>query len=427
MLFDKGNPYRGGLPKRIKLTEEDFIYDISSINLYAIEKPAAWTILLYMAGDCNLAEFMFDDILEIKDVGSNEDINICVFFDGPLLTDSFFARLNKNTKFKEDIIFRFLDVYSYDFKVLTEIITNTSILYPSKYKMLILSGHGLGWQGALRDDTTWKTYKKRNAIIFPGPDRDIYIGQLNDCYKKTLAKVKSRIDPESVYRGRPFDIIALDACNMGNVETLGLLYPHSNILVASENQVPASGYPYKKILKNLLMDPSQTPQDIAITLVKETKTYYKNMESIYEDVEVTQAAFNCHNFPKLFKRIGKLAHEMTRYLLRGGENIIKYCIENTWEEGGIYKDLKGLCLNLLEENIPIYLRKATQALINFLNDREFVIASTALGERYSPNEISVYCPPHQEFDGAYIPVVKDLPDHFRHWYIFLIKYYEMTS
>jgi len=182
MIFSHGNPYRGehGLPDILYLSPDDFTVTISRMNLNAVDHVAKWTILIYMAADCDLAAFMFDDLMEMKVVGSNEDVNICVFFDGPLLTDTFFARLCHGTSLEEDIIQRFTDVPSSNVGILKEIILNTAVLFPAERRVLVLAGHGLGWRGALRDDSTWKRFKERRAIVMPSGDSSVFFRQLDE-------------------------------------------------------------------------------------------------------------------------------------------------------------------------------------------------------------------------------------------------------
>jgi hypothetical protein len=405
------------------LSPEDFLFQIFPMNLSAVDHVAKWTVFVYMAADCDLAEPMFDDLMEMKAIGSNEDVNICVLFDGPLLTDSFFARLNKDTSLEDDIIVRFADVHSDDAKVLQETITNTGIMYPSEKKLLILSGHGLGWRGALRDDSTWRQYLKRKAISLPPGDYDVYNQQLIDCYHKSLAEVRKRFRPEEIYRGSKFNIIAYDACNMGNIEALAFLFGHSAILIASENQVPGTGYPYDKILEKLKANPSQSPHELSGHLLKETKRYYADSPGSYSDAQITQAAFDCNKFPELLDRIRSLAKEMTDHINAKGVETIKGCIHNTWEDDGSYKDLRGLALNLLDEDFPVALKKAAGSLKDFLSNPEFTVAAEVPSDRYSPNELSIYLPPPDRFDIEYLKVVNGLPPVLRVWSSFLGMYY----
>ena len=423
MLFCHGNPYRRGLPETIKLSPEDFTFQISQVNLDAVDQEAKWTVFVYMAADCNLAEPMFDDLMEMKAIGSDEDIHICVLFDGPLWTDSFFARLNKDTSLEDDIILRFSDLHSDDFKVLKETIVDTSVMYPSEKKMLVLSGHGLGWRGALRDDSTWRQYLKRNAISLPPGDYDIYDKQLTDCRLRSMAAIRKRFRPDEIHRGSKFDIIACDACNMGNIEALAYFVEHSEILVASESQVPGTGYPYDKILEKLKAHPGQSSHDLSGNLVQETKRYYATSLESNSDTELTQAAFDCSKFPEFCYKIEMLAREAVEHIDRNGVETIAGCIRNTWQEDGDCKDLKGLALNLLDEDLSIGLKNAAESLVDFLNDSGFVVAAAVPNDRYSSNELSIYLPPPDKFDIQYLSIVDGLPLGLRPWSFFLGMYY----
>jgi len=184
--------------------------------------------------------------------------------------------------------------------------------------------------------------------------------------------------------------------------------------------------PYYKLLERLRNEPSQSPLDLSRHLVTETKRYYAKPDKLYQNVQITQAAFNCNSFQDLFKQTGNFSRELNTYLQEGGAETIKGCINNSWEEGGIFKDLRGLSLNLLDENIPVVLRKTAEGLINLLNNPEFVLAAEVSKERYSPNEISIYCPLPGQFNDTYLSAVKDLPPDFKNWVLFLSTYHKLA-
>jgi hypothetical protein len=157
MLFGQGNPYRHGLPDVLQLEEADFDFDISPVNLKAVGRVAHWSVFTFMAADDPaLSASMFDDLLEMKSIGSTPDVHISAIFIGPLLTDSLFMRLNVATSFPEDIVLRFLRIESNP-KILSETIRNNAAIFPDGKRILILSGHGNGWKGLLPDFKTWKT------------------------------------------------------------------------------------------------------------------------------------------------------------------------------------------------------------------------------------------------------------------------------
>ena len=76
MLIEQGNPYAPGAPEVLRLGWDDFRFSVSTVNRAALGRRAQWTVLLYLAADCDLARWMFDDLLEAKSVGSSADVNV---------------------------------------------------------------------------------------------------------------------------------------------------------------------------------------------------------------------------------------------------------------------------------------------------------------------------------------------------------------
>jgi hypothetical protein len=395
-----------------------------------VNRVAKWTVFVYMAADCYkgghfLAEPMFDDLLEMKEIGSSEDVNICAFFDGPLLADNFFARLNKGTPVEEDILVQFWQVNSNDPKILKTMVTNTVAMFPAERKLLVLSGHGRGWWGALRDDSTWKKYHDGGKIVLPA-DSVSCAGQIFSCREENFALIRSRFRPDEEYRGSKFDIIALDACNMGCVEAIQNLVPHADILIASEDREPGTGYPYDWVLNHLRSDPSVETAEFARRLVKEVGKYYRTSSSSGA-VAITQVALRSDKFADFCEKVGNLAEEMTHYLGQGGLSVINDCQENAChfdKDIREYVDLKGLALLLADAPVPEKLRKSAEELIDYFDSSGFIIASEVDGGRYSANGLSIYAPPAEKLDLKYWEVVAGLPSSLGKWARFLKAYYK---
>jgi hypothetical protein len=423
MLFSNGNPYRGGLPESINLSSEDFTFQVSQTNMDAINHVAKWTVLIYMAADCNLAEYMFDDLMEMKSVGSSENVNVCVLFDGPLLTDSFFARLNRGTSLEDDFIARFSDVWSSDERVLKEIILNSVVLFPAEKKLLILSGHGFGWKGALQDDSTWKQYLDRNAISMPSDDLSKYVHQLDDLVRQSAQELKKRLNPEEECEPFKFDIMALDACYMGNVEALSAWYKHAGILIASENQEFGTGYPYDRILDELKHHPDQDGFKLAEHLVKETKKSYVDSSVSDSDVPLTQVAFDCKRFPDFVNLMENLAKTLSAHISQEGVETIKNCVQSTYTFKGGFIDLKLFALKLLDAKLPAEVKKPVESLLDFFDHSGFVVASEVSDNPYFPKGLSIYLPPPDKFDEKYLEIVNSLPPGLRLWTWFMATYY----
>lgn len=427
MIFSHGNPYRGehGLPDILYLSPDDFTVTISRMNLNAVDHVAKWTILIYMAADCDLAAFMFDDLMEMKVVGSNENVNICVFFDGPLLTDTFFARLCHGTSLEEDIIQRFTDVPSSNVGVLKEIILNTAVLFPAERRVLVLAGHGLGWRGALRDDSTWKRFKERRAIVMPSGDSSVFFRQLDEQRQRALEELKARLNPRDEQHGSAFDIIAMDACNMGNLEALSFYSDHARILVASENQVPASGYPYDRILEELKRNPEQECDAFARYLVNEVKRYYVDSILLCSESDITQVAFDSTGFPALIAHAGELARVLSEYVSTEGIATVKACSGASLlpEEDTDYIDLRLFAKELVQAGVSDAVKQKAMELVAFFDGSGFVVGSATPGGDALPKGLSIYFPPPERFDKGYLDILSHVPEGIRLWAGFIGAYY----
>ncbi len=421
MLLEEDNPYRGGVPESVSLSLDDFRYRISERNLHAVGHRAKWTVFVYGAADKALAEAMFDNLLELKNAGSSDDVHLCAFFNGPLVTDCFFARLNRGTSMSDDIIARFLDVNSTDHKILREVLINYSVLYPAERTLLVLSGHGFGWLGGLTHDETWREMNRLGAISLPVEGIDYALRENNLCCQEMLRSVKSRFGPEEEFHGARFDIMALDQCNMGNLETLATFHDLAGVLIASEDEVPASGYAYDSVVRQILARPELSAADVAESLVHLTSSRVKGKYG--PGTPGTQAAFRTAQLQGLCDLIVPLAQQLTEAVTTDAKQVIHGCIGNTWKQGWAYKDLRGLVSNLLDEDIPEGLHNACRALDEFMHDSGFLLACEAPGGRYTPNGISIYLPPPEQFDPRYIEASNHLPLGLGIWIWFLGAYY----
>ncbi|MBD5656182.1 MAG: hypothetical protein IAI50_13545, partial [Candidatus Eremiobacteraeota bacterium] len=167
MLFDGGNPYRNGPPDTLRLTWEDFDSGISQTNEAAMDREAEWTIVGYFAADNDLAPFIFDNLLAMKSVGSNDAVNVCALFDGPLVTDAFFARLNAGEPLASDIVLRWPELPTNDSKTLAFALQLAGT-FPAKRRLVVLGGHGRGWRGALLDQNAGAALIAAGRVAFPG-------------------------------------------------------------------------------------------------------------------------------------------------------------------------------------------------------------------------------------------------------------------
>ncbi|MDD5696021.1 MAG: clostripain-related cysteine peptidase, partial [Bacteroidales bacterium] len=364
---------------------------------------------------------MFDDLLEMKSVGSNKDLHVCAMFFGPLLTDTFFARLNASTPFPEDIIFRFLHADSNP-TILIESIRNNSVIFPSEKKMLILSGHGNGWKGLLPNLQTWKRYLKK-GIALPYGKIEPNLQQLEACYWQTLEAIRARFRPEDDYRGSPFDLVAFDACKMANIEALALFADNVPCIVASEAPEPGTGYPYDRILGKLADHPGMDSGEMAKHIVASVTDFYESADDPGLSKMLTQSVFNGTHLPGLCERIGALSRALCSSMNEKACQIVNECMHNTYSFGGGFLDLIGLALNLESAWISREVTLKARSLTDYYEHSGVVVYKQVAGGKELPNGLSIYAPDPYEFSPDYLHLLPSLPGDFLYWKQFLEMYH----
>jgi len=407
VLFDNGNPYSNGLPDTLHLDWADFSCGFSAVNEQALGRMAEWTVVAYLAADCDLASPIFDDLLELKAAGSSRNIHVLVLFDGPLLTDSFFARLNPGTPLGEDIILRFNELKSNDPATITLALRLASA-FPARHRLLVFGGHGSGWRGLLLDENDgMRRYAAKGRLVLPGPGAECDARLHAD-----LAKAQDRLNA-AIVQAKPADradIIALDACFMGNIEAVGFFHKYGKTLLVSEDTMPGQGLAYGAMMNALHEGASQTGRELACEVLTATGKFYKDRP---EDGPVTLAVLDADKlepFCEAFVRLVQTLDARDDACFAA----MRDALQNAWSfdlTGMI--DLKGFVLQVLAGKPPAAVAAACHEVLHAWND--VLIATSALGGPDAPNGLSIYAPPPRAFEAAYIEAANTLPLNLGIW------------
>jgi hypothetical protein len=195
-----------------------------------------YLVIVYSAGDNDLKDYLFNDLDEIEEVGSNENIDIVAIADqgkyGNQWQGCRILHLQKDTqknKINSPVIGEYPKVDMSDPKFLEKSLTEVINKFPAKNIMLVISDHGSGWEGVIVDNNS------QNFI---------------DGFKMTLPKLRDALKNVMKNTNKKIDIITFDACLMGSSEVMVELKDVTNYVVASQQLVGAEGLPYKKILTN---------------------------------------------------------------------------------------------------------------------------------------------------------------------------------
>ncbi|MCE1247857.1 MAG: clostripain-related cysteine peptidase [Firmicutes bacterium] len=202
-----------------------------------------WTILVYAAADNDLEKYIIKDVNDMENVGSSNNMNLVVQIDRGQKPSELSGGWAGARRYKLETN---VDPYNLDSPVLQDMgqinMGDPKTLqnfvewgvkeYPAQHYMLVISDHGMGWKGAVEDDS------HNGWLSMPAT-------------REALEKAKDNT-------GVKLDIIGYDACLMGQSEVAYELKDVANYMVASPDSEGAEGWPYnnmldKNILKNLNM------------------------------------------------------------------------------------------------------------------------------------------------------------------------------
>ncbi len=209
-------------------------------------RTASWTFALYVSGDNDLAKYWAQDSLPwLKAVPSSAQVNVVALV----------SLRNETTDVVEKIsgssVCVVEKVPKLDMGLPATVswwINESTGLFPSTYYVLVIWDHGYGWKYVSIDDLSG------HRLNMP-----------------SLAQAIAA-------SGRRIAILGFDACNMGN-EEVAYQIAETNLvsyLVGSEESVPWQGFPYDKMLIQLVADPAMSPQDFASDMVAAWGVYYGN-------------------------------------------------------------------------------------------------------------------------------------------------------
>jgi hypothetical protein len=412
----------------------------------AKEEIAAWTIMVYLAGDNNLTTECMFALTEMKGAAlSNKNFNVIAQFDpsDPYLPshrykidpanksiyDDIFdcARYYKNkdeVKFKkesdkaielatrrEQALAKVRKAGLKKLKKASLTATKSSKLptddtdtgspitlynfisyclqnYPARRYMVVLSGHA----GGTERDYLLKDESSARSLTF---------NELKQVFKQI------RRDRH----GDLIDIIGMDNCLMSMAEICYELRDVAEVVVGCESFSPISGWPYRQILERLYNefgDPKlPAGKSVTVEAAKAIVDEYVNFYATYwmAGLSVTQSALDVAKVEELQRHINSLAQAMEKELVAESKNEslhpAKRIIENAlllahWEaqsyNGEQYVDVYDFC-DCLEKRVQSEgIAKRCQTLKDFIRD-EFVLRSCYCGGIYQYSYgVSIYFP-----------------------------------
>lgn len=201
----------------------------------SVTPSSDWTILVYMAADNSLTEDAIRDIIQMQKGEFTDNINVIVQIDSR--EDNLFGHEPGGVRYKispdaqsdtitSNVVELMGPIDSGDYRTLAQFANWGYDKYPSRKRALVIWSHGSGWQHI-------------PAQFCPDASTGSFIDIAQGELREAMQMIRNNID-----------ILMMDACGMQTVEVLSELNGEVSYVIASEIEMPFSGFPYHDILTN---------------------------------------------------------------------------------------------------------------------------------------------------------------------------------
>ena len=303
-----------------------------------------WTLLIYIAGDNDLARFGLIDINEMEKVGSTDEVDIVVQFDGsekysPGASKSVrlhIERDNDSLNINSPVVDKLGEVNMGQKKTFAKFVKWGVKKYPAKKYAVVLWNHGNGWyedvdssgldftsphdvqgivnaieqmddkadtKSVLNDEIQRRRVetevgKKFHVRPFGGqaPEAEVEdtpFGEDTDdavCFDQSLfgkaalstTDIREVLEDvkENLPSGQTIEIVGFDACLMAMVEVFHELRNVANYGIGSQKTEPGDGWAYDRFLPALVANPQMDGKELGKHIVSSYTAHYREQNAI---------------------------------------------------------------------------------------------------------------------------------------------------
>jgi hypothetical protein len=330
-------------------------------NLATNQELSEWTVMIYFAADNDLIPAAAADLAEIKEIGSNKEVHVIAQNIVPATGLTARYRLRKGTFLEEDILQLLEPNLDHPPASLSDFTCWAIEEYPARRYMVILWGHGLGWEGHEPHpidpkNTTGRKMNSADKILNVGKRRTLdrmmqttYVARTmgvqrpgatavavideepetappdfldSDNLRDALAKIKVKINDKAGIsstngEARKIDILGMDICLMAMAEVGYQVRESVDFMVASEEAEPAESWPYASILSDLRERPDLPPDDLAVRIARKYILYFQN-----EGKFITQSVCNLNRAKDLLHQLKELARVLKNAFTSNDEQVM---------------------------------------------------------------------------------------------------------
>ena len=266
---------------------------------------SSWTFLVYMAADNDLEEHAHVDLSEMTSVGSTNNVNVLVVFDGVSPNDSRYYRVQKDELVVQE---QPSELNMGDPDTLKAAASWAYSNYPADRYALVLWSHGTGWHKGSKGATY-----KYICEDYSGGDDWLNNTELDSA----LAWIRNNTD------ANPINLMGFDACLMQMIEIAYYIKDDARVLVGSQENESVNGWDYAGVLDALVANPSMTPDALGTTIA----------QTFVAIPDATQSALDLTKVQALADAVDTLADELVKV---GG--IGYYKVQNALYEACYFSD-----------------------------------------------------------------------------------------
>ena len=386
-----------------------------------------WTVLVWMAGDNDLEDFSLTDLQELKKVGSTSKVDVFAQIDSMRDDHTLRYHVRKGTTVKDDVVMDLGETNTGDPKVAIDFFTWGIAESPAKRYLMVIWNHGSGidetdiyrrasrFRGAggpakltitrraapeqgqiaqRRLRTALSSRFRRSlfastlttalkpprpnarAIAYDDSARD-FLDNLE--LAKVLAAVKTKLK-------RKIDLVGFDACLMNMIEVAHQLRGSADFITGSEELEPGDGWPYDRVLADLVAKPSMSAAQLGTVIVNRYVAAYKGDT-------VTLSLLDLAKSPAVVQAVDKLAAALITALKQGELGAITKAAKDAQRfDTKDFLDLGDLAAQLAKRCKSREVKSAAKAVAAALKGA-FVAAEKHTGTTVArATGVSIYCP-----------------------------------
>ena len=410
------------------------------------DKKAAWTVMVYLAGDNNLSTECVFALTEMRKIARSGQINVIAQFDpqDDYLPTHRYEIHRKNANAKDNLVDDIFDEARFSnktgevhFKRESKAAKSLAAdrLKDRKKTRKALSdlrkgsklGRPIPEDDVITDDTDTgspitlynflsyciQEYPAHHYLVVlsghsGGTERDYLMKDESSAGSLTFNELKQVFQElQTDLKGQTIDIVGMDSCLMSMGEICYELKGLAEIIIGCESYGPASGWPYRQILARLENDfavPELPKGKIQVEVAKAIVEEYVNYYSDYwlGGMSVTQSALDLGQVEELRKVVDKFANALEQELKKEDKGSVRdkafhdALVLAHWEaqsyNGETFVDLYDFC-DCLEKRVDSgRIAKSCRELKSFIKS-QLVLRSCYSGAAYQYSHgVSLYFP-----------------------------------